>query len=80
MAHLPEVFRVAVALFPGFTVLDVYGPVQAVVSDRLPTLMVVSTASMKCDIWPNTPGVIVVKACRAMPSIVLQKLLTMILC
>lgn len=29
--------RVAVALFEGFTVLDVYGPVQAFASCRLPT-------------------------------------------
>ena len=37
MANLPEILRVAVALFPGFTVLDVYGPVQAFASCRLPT-------------------------------------------
>jgi putative intracellular protease/amidase len=36
MANVPEVQRVAVALFPGFTVLDVYGPVQAFASCRLP--------------------------------------------
>jgi hypothetical protein len=29
MALLPEVLRVAVTLFPGFTILNVYGPVQA---------------------------------------------------
>jgi putative intracellular protease/amidase len=37
MADAPNVQRVAVALFAGFTVLDVYGPVQAFASCRLPT-------------------------------------------
>ena len=37
MENLPSVQRVAVALFTGFTVLDVYGPVQAFASCRLPT-------------------------------------------
>ena len=37
MADSPTVQRVAVALFEGFTVLDVYGPVQAFASCRLPT-------------------------------------------
>src|SRR5437660_11096508 len=36
MAELPPVRRVAVALFDGFTVLDVYGPVQACASCRIP--------------------------------------------
>jgi transcriptional regulator GlxA family with amidase domain len=36
MAETPPVRRVAVALFEGFTVLDVYGPVQAFASARLP--------------------------------------------
>ena len=35
MAETPPVRRVAVALFEGFTVLDVYGPVQAFASTRL---------------------------------------------
>ncbi|HKC07345.1 MAG TPA: DJ-1/PfpI family protein, partial [Methylomirabilota bacterium] len=35
MADTPAVRRVAVALFEGFTVLDVYGPVQAFASARL---------------------------------------------
>src|SRR5580765_263455 len=35
MAETPAVRRVAVALFEGFTVLDVYGPVQAFASARL---------------------------------------------
>jgi transcriptional regulator GlxA family with amidase domain len=36
MAETPPVRRVAVALFDGFTVLDVYGPVQAFASCRIP--------------------------------------------
>jgi transcriptional regulator GlxA family with amidase domain len=36
MAETPPVRRVAVALFEGFTVLDVYGPVQAFASCRIP--------------------------------------------
>lgn len=36
MADAPTVRRVAVALFDGFTVLDVYGPVQAFASARIP--------------------------------------------
>ena len=36
MAETPPVRRVAVALFEGFTVLDVYGPVQAFASCRMP--------------------------------------------
>ncbi len=32
----PQVRRVAVVLFEGFTVLDVYGPVQAFASTRIP--------------------------------------------
>src|SRR3979490_1360829 len=36
MAETQTVRRVAVALFEGFTVLDVYGPVQAFASHRLP--------------------------------------------
>ena len=32
----PQVRRVAVVLFDGFTVLDVYGPVQAFASTRIP--------------------------------------------
>src|SRR5438874_13654661 len=36
MAEIPPVRRVAVALFEGFTVLDVYGPVQAFASCRVP--------------------------------------------
>src|SRR6266568_7091617 len=36
MAEIPPVRRVAVALFDGFTVLDVYGPVQAFASCRIP--------------------------------------------
>jgi transcriptional regulator GlxA family with amidase domain len=35
MAETPTIRRVAVALFDGFTVLDVYGPVQAFASARL---------------------------------------------
>ena len=35
MADTQAVRRVAVALFEGFTVLDVYGPVQAFASSRL---------------------------------------------
>lgn len=35
MADLPAPRRVAVALFEGFTVLDVYGPVQAFASARI---------------------------------------------
>ena len=35
MAELPPVRRVAVVLFEGFTVLDVYGPVQAFASTRI---------------------------------------------
>lgn len=35
MAEPPAVRRVAVALFEGFTVLDVYGPVQAFASTRV---------------------------------------------
>jgi transcriptional regulator GlxA family with amidase domain len=35
MAETPPVRRVAVALFEGFTVLDVYGPVQAFASCRV---------------------------------------------
>ena len=35
MAETPPVRRVAVALFDGFTVLDVYGPVQAFASCRI---------------------------------------------
>jgi transcriptional regulator GlxA family with amidase domain len=35
MAETPPVHRVAVALFEGFTVLDVYGPVQAFASCRI---------------------------------------------
>ena len=35
MAETPPVRRVAVALFEGFTVLDVYGPVQAFASCRI---------------------------------------------
>jgi transcriptional regulator GlxA family with amidase domain len=35
MAETQTVRRVAVALFEGFTVLDVYGPVQAFASTRL---------------------------------------------
>ena len=37
MENLPSVRRVTVALFTQFTVLDVYGPVQAFASCRLPT-------------------------------------------
>jgi transcriptional regulator GlxA family with amidase domain len=36
MADTPTIRRVAVALFDGFTVLDVYGPVQAFASARIP--------------------------------------------
>src|SRR2546429_6161097 len=36
MAETPSVRRVAVALFEGFTVLDVYGPVQAFAACRIP--------------------------------------------
>lgn len=36
MADAPTIRRVAVALFDGFTVLDVYGPVQAFASARIP--------------------------------------------
>ena len=36
MAETPPVRRVAVALFEGFTVLDVYGPVQAFAACRMP--------------------------------------------
>src|SRR5262245_17641143 len=36
MAETSPVRRVAVALFDGFTVLDVYGPVQAFASCRMP--------------------------------------------
>jgi transcriptional regulator GlxA family with amidase domain len=36
MADTPAIRRVAVALFDGFTVLDVYGPVQAFASARIP--------------------------------------------
>ena len=36
MADAPVIRRVAVALFEGFTVLDVYGPVQAFASTRIP--------------------------------------------
>jgi transcriptional regulator GlxA family with amidase domain len=36
MAEPAEIRRVAVALFDGFTVLDVYGPVQAFASARIP--------------------------------------------
>src|SRR4030095_2717288 len=36
MAETPPVRRVAVALFEGFTVLDVYGPIQAFASCRIP--------------------------------------------
>ncbi len=36
MPDTPTTRRVAVALFDGFTVLDVYGPVQAFASARLP--------------------------------------------
>jgi transcriptional regulator GlxA family with amidase domain len=35
MADAPTIRRVAVALFEGFTVLDVYGPVQAFASARI---------------------------------------------
>jgi transcriptional regulator GlxA family with amidase domain len=35
MADTPTIRRVAVALFEGFTVLDVYGPVQAFASARI---------------------------------------------
>ena len=35
MAELPAVKRVAVVLFDGFTVLDVYGPVQAFGATRV---------------------------------------------
>ena len=35
MADAPVIRRVAVALFEGFTVLDVYGPVQAFASTRI---------------------------------------------
>jgi len=34
MAHQPQVHRVAVVVFPGFTVLDAYGPIQAFGSCR----------------------------------------------
>jgi len=34
MSSTPPIQRVAVALFEGFTVLDVYGPVQAFASCR----------------------------------------------
>lgn len=36
MAEMPAVKRVGVVLFDGFTVLDVYGPVQAFASSRIP--------------------------------------------
>lgn len=36
MAETPTIRRVAVVLFDGFTVLDVYGPVQAFASARIP--------------------------------------------
>ena len=36
MPDQPAIQRVAVALFEGFTVLDVYGPVQAFASCRVP--------------------------------------------
>jgi len=36
MTDTPPVRRVAVALFEGFTVLDVYGPVQALAACRIP--------------------------------------------
>src|SRR4029450_8026378 len=36
MDETPPVRRVALALFEGFTVLDVYGPVQAFASCRIP--------------------------------------------
>ena len=36
MSALPTIRRVAVVLFDGFTVLDVYGPVQAFASCRVP--------------------------------------------
>jgi hypothetical protein len=35
MSAAPPLQRVAVALFEGFTVLDVYGPVQAFASCRI---------------------------------------------
>ncbi len=38
MSEEPTIRRVAVALFEGFTVLDMYGPVQAFASCRVPTL------------------------------------------
>ncbi|MCZ6874744.1 MAG: DJ-1/PfpI family protein [bacterium] len=37
MSEEPTIRRVAVALFEGFTVLDMYGPVQAFASCRVPT-------------------------------------------
>ena len=37
MSETPTVRRVAVVLFEGFTVLDMYGPVQAFASCRIPT-------------------------------------------
>ncbi len=37
MSEDPTIRRVAIALFEGFTVLDMYGPVQAFASCRVPT-------------------------------------------
>ena len=37
MSETPTIRRVAVVLFEGFTVLDMYGPVQAFASCRVPT-------------------------------------------
>ena len=37
MSESPTIRRVAVVLFEGFTVLDMYGPVQAFASCRVPT-------------------------------------------
>ena len=37
MSEDPTIHRVAIALFEGFTVLDMYGPVQAFASCRVPT-------------------------------------------
>ena len=37
MSEAPTICRVAAVLFEGFTVLDLYGPVQAFASCRIPT-------------------------------------------
>jgi transcriptional regulator GlxA family with amidase domain len=58
MSSTPTIRRVAVVLFDGFTVLDVYGPVQAFASCRVPTASGTPQRLFQIFSMAEQPGVV----------------------